>query len=84
MSHIARVRQKETDQKDHTLHTRLTDSELTEANLLGAAIYGTDDTKIGRVAHVHGILSGRAEFPKKALMATGGGSAAPRNCFAQW
>lgn len=42
---------------DHTLHTRLTDSELTEANLLGAAIYGTDDTKIGRVAHVHGMGS---------------------------
>lgn len=40
---------------DHTLHTRLTDSELTEANLLDAVVYGADEMKIGRVAHVHGM-----------------------------
>jgi hypothetical protein len=43
---------------DHTLHTRLTDSELTEANLLDAVVYGADDEKIGRVAHVHGMGPG--------------------------
>ena len=40
---------------DHMLHTRLTDSELTEANLLNAVVYGADEMKIGRVAHVHGM-----------------------------
>ena len=32
---------------DHTLHTRLADSELTETNLLDAVVYGADEVKIG-------------------------------------
>ena len=40
---------------DHTLHARLTDSELTEANLLDAVVYGADEVRIGTVAHVHGM-----------------------------
>lgn len=40
---------------DHSTHTQLIDSELNEANLLGAVVYGTDDEKIGTVSHVHGI-----------------------------
>ena len=39
---------------DHTLHSRLTDSELTEANRLDAVVCGDDDVRIGKVAHVHG------------------------------
>lgn len=40
---------------DHTTHSKLADSELTAANLLGAVVYGADDTKIGTVSHVHGM-----------------------------
>jgi hypothetical protein len=40
---------------DHSTHIRLSDSELTEANLMGAPIYGPDDAKIGTVSHVHGM-----------------------------
>ncbi len=40
---------------DHSTHTRLVDSELTEANLLDATVYGADDEKIGTVSHVHGM-----------------------------
>jgi PRC-barrel domain len=40
---------------DHSTHTLLVDSELTEANLLDAVVYGIDDEKIGTVAHVHGM-----------------------------
>lgn len=43
---------------DHATHTPLVDSELTEANLLNAVVYGADDEKIGTVAHVHGIGAG--------------------------
>lgn len=39
---------------DHTLHTPLEATELNEANLTDAAVYGPDDEKIGTVAHVHG------------------------------
>jgi hypothetical protein len=39
---------------DHTLHSPLDSSEMTEATLLGATIYGADDYEIGTVAHVHG------------------------------
>jgi PRC-barrel domain len=46
---------KETVQMDHTTHTKLVDSELTEANLLDAVVYGADDTRIGTVSHVHGM-----------------------------
>ena len=40
---------------DHSTHTQLMDSELNEANLLDAVVYGADDEKIGTVAHVHGM-----------------------------
>ena len=40
---------------DHSTHTQLVDSELTEANLMDAVIYGAMDEKIGTVAHVHGM-----------------------------
>lgn len=39
---------------DHAMHTRLTDGELIEANLLDAVVYGADDERIGTVSHVHG------------------------------
>lgn len=39
---------------DHTHHIRLTEAELTEAVLNGAAIYGPGDEKIGHVSEVHG------------------------------
>lgn len=39
---------------DHTNHVRLTTSELTPAILEGAAIYGADDHKVGKVDHLHG------------------------------
>lgn len=39
---------------DHSTHTSLADSELTEATLIGAVVYGADDAKIGTVSHVHG------------------------------
>jgi hypothetical protein len=42
---------------DHSAHTQLVDSELTEANLMGAVVYGADDEKIGTVAHVHGMAA---------------------------
>lgn len=38
----------------HTMHTELDAVELNESNLVGAAIYGPFDEKIGTVAHVHG------------------------------
>lgn len=40
---------------DHSTHTRLVDSELTEANLMDAVVYGPNDEKIGTVSHVHGM-----------------------------
>ncbi len=39
---------------DHTLHQPLDASDMTEANLVDAVIYGADDYEIGTVAHVHG------------------------------
>jgi hypothetical protein len=39
---------------DHSRHTPLVPSEMTEANLMDAVIYGPSDEKIGTVAHVHG------------------------------
>lgn len=39
---------------DHTRHIRLNDTELTEAVLNGATIYGPADEKIGHVSEVHG------------------------------
>ncbi len=42
---------------DHSTHTPLVDSELTETNLMDAVVYGVDDEKIGTVSHVHGMGS---------------------------
>jgi hypothetical protein len=39
---------------DHSAHTRLATTELTQANLEGATIYGADDHKVGKVSHIHG------------------------------
>ncbi|MTH64860.1 PRC-barrel domain-containing protein [Paracoccus shanxieyensis] len=39
---------------DHTNHTRLNETQLTEDTLQGATIYGPGDEKIGSVSHVHG------------------------------
>ena len=38
---------------DHSTHTRLSPAELTEANLVGAVIYGADDEKVGTISHLH-------------------------------
>ena len=44
---------------DHSNHIRLTESELNEATLMDATVYGAQDEKIGKVSHVHGMgLSG--------------------------
>ena len=40
---------------DHSKHTALRSDELTEANLDGANVYGPDDSKIGSLAHLHGM-----------------------------
>jgi ribosomal 30S subunit maturation factor RimM len=41
---------------DHSTHTRLTPSELSNPDVLeGATIYGADDDKIGTVSHIHGL-----------------------------
>lgn len=38
---------------DHRTHSRLSPAELTEANLVGAPIYGADDEKVGTISHLH-------------------------------
>jgi PRC-barrel domain len=38
---------------DHIAHTPLSAAELTEANLVGAPIYGADDEKVGSISHLH-------------------------------
>lgn len=40
---------------DHSTHKPLAATELNEANLLDAVVYGADDKKIGTVSHVHGL-----------------------------
>lgn len=40
---------------DHATHTPLTPTELNEATLIDAVVYGPMDEKIGTVAHVHGL-----------------------------
>ncbi len=40
---------------DHSKHVRLIDSELNANNLDDAIVYGADNAKIGKVAHVHGM-----------------------------
>jgi hypothetical protein len=39
---------------DHSNHIRLSPNELTAQALEGATIYGPDDSKIGKVTHLHG------------------------------
>lgn len=39
---------------DHSKHVRLASNELTENVLKDAAIYGSDDEKVGTVSHLHG------------------------------
>ena len=39
---------------DHTQHRALTLSDMNDANLAGAPIYGSQDEKIGTISHVHG------------------------------
>ncbi|NTF09480.1 PRC-barrel domain containing protein [Agrobacterium rubi] len=39
---------------DHTNHVRLATTELTSEILEGAAVYGADNHKVGKVDHVHG------------------------------
>ena len=39
---------------DHTTHAPLNATELNDANLLDAVIYGLDDERIGSVSQVHG------------------------------
>lgn len=39
---------------DHSTHAPLNATELNDANLLDAVVYGADDEKIGSVSHVHG------------------------------
>lgn len=39
---------------DHSMHTLLDASSLTETDLMDAPVYGADDAKIGRIGHVHG------------------------------
>jgi len=43
---------------DHSRHTPLSSSELTEANVMDAVVYGPGDEKVGTVSHVHGMGSG--------------------------
>lgn len=38
---------------DHSTHTPLSPAELTESNLVGAPIYGSDDEKVGSISHLH-------------------------------
>ena len=40
---------------DHSKHLRLMDSELNQATLMDAVIYGPGDDKIGKVSHVQGM-----------------------------
>ena len=39
---------------DHSTHERLASSDLTEEKLVGATIYGPDDSRLGEVSHLHG------------------------------
>ena len=39
---------------DHSAHQPLAASDLTEATLMDAVIYGPEDEKVGTVSHVHG------------------------------
>ena len=38
---------------DHSNHTRLSAAEQTESNLVGAPVYGADDSKVGTISHLH-------------------------------
>lgn len=38
---------------DHSTHIRLSPSELNEAVLRDATVYGANDEKIGKISHLH-------------------------------
>lgn len=40
---------------DHSTHQRLAETELTDAVLTGATIYGPDDETVGSISHIHGV-----------------------------
>jgi hypothetical protein len=42
---------------DRTTQTPLSAAELNEANLAGAAIYGTDYERVGSISHLHSLDS---------------------------
>lgn len=52
---------------DHSTHTPLSATELTEENLVGAPIYGADDEKVGSISHLHGN-----DFTAEAVVDVGG------------
>jgi hypothetical protein len=54
LSQVALGSTEEAEMINHTLHTALDASEINEAGLMDAIIYGPEDEKIGTVAHVHG------------------------------
>jgi PRC-barrel domain len=54
-SQAARSHKQGTPDMDHSNHVRLIESELNSNNLNDAIVYGADDAKIGKVAHVHGM-----------------------------
>lgn len=39
---------------DHSAHAPLAPGELTEANVVGATIYGPGDETVGSISHLHG------------------------------
>ncbi|NEI73223.1 PRC-barrel domain containing protein [Rhizobium lusitanum] len=39
---------------DYSNHVRLSPHQLNAGNLEGAAVYGVDDRKVGKIDHVHG------------------------------
>ena len=39
---------------DHSMHTLVNASDLTGDSVMGCAVYGAEDAKIGTISHVHG------------------------------
>ncbi len=52
---------------DHSMHSPLTAADLTEANLVGAPIYGPDGDKVGTISDLHTTFS-----PAKVVVDVGG------------
>ena len=40
---------------DHSKSIRMSETEVTAADIEGANVYGPDESKIGTVSHVHGM-----------------------------